>query len=65
MDALYDGVKIQTINGQKPILGGVVSICGDALAQHKLAGFKEGVGFAYTKCRHCECSFKGYAVTLQ
>lgn len=28
------------------------------LAQHELAGFKEGVGFAYSKCRHCECTFE-------
>ncbi|CAL8390571.1 unnamed protein product [Arctogadus glacialis] len=26
--------------------------------KHELAGFKEGVGFAYSKCRHCECSFE-------
>lgn len=36
----------------------MVSICGDTLAQHELCGFKEGVGFAYSKCRHCECSFE-------
>lgn len=23
-----------------------------------MAGFKEGVGFAYSKCRHCECHFE-------
>ena len=33
-------------------------MCGDTLAQHELAGFKEGVGFAYSKCRHCGCTFK-------
>lgn len=31
---------------------------GDALAQHEVAGFKEGVGFAYSRCRHCECNFE-------
>lgn len=35
-----------------------VSICGNTLAQHELCGFKEVVGFAYSKCRHCECSFE-------
>jgi len=30
----------------------------DTLAQHELAGFKEGVGFAYSKCRQCECIFE-------
>lgn len=52
MDALYNGVEINTINGQKTIFGAVVSVCGDTLAQHELAGLKEGVGFAYSKCRH-------------
>lgn len=58
LDVLYSGVEIQTINGEKTIHGAVVSLCGDTLAQHELAGFKEGVGFAYSKCRHCECSFE-------
>lgn len=52
MDALYSGVKMQTINGEKTIYGAMVSLCGDTLSQHELAGFKEGVGFAYSKCRH-------------
>ncbi len=43
---------MQTSNGQKTIYGALVSVCGDTLAQHELAGFKEGVGFAYSKCRH-------------
>ena len=58
MDALYSGVKMQTINGEKKKNGTIVSLCGKTLAQHKLAGFKEGVGFAYSKCRYCECSFE-------
>jgi len=55
---LYNGVKIQTQNGEMDVFGAVVSLCGDTLAQHELAGFKEGVGFAYSKCRHCECTFE-------
>lgn len=55
---LYNGVQIQTVNGEREIFGAVVSVCGDTLAQHELCGFKEGVGFAYSKCRHCECSFE-------
>lgn len=54
---LYDGVKIRIGNAEREIFGALVSICGDTLAQHELCGFKEGVGFAYSKCRHCECSF--------
>ncbi|KAM3583191.1 uncharacterized protein V6R79_011079 [Siganus canaliculatus] len=55
---LYGGVNIQTGNGEREIFGALVSICGDTLAQHDLCGFKEGVGFAYSKCRQCECSFE-------
>ncbi|XP_054866338.1 uncharacterized protein LOC118469167 [Amphiprion ocellaris] len=55
---LYDGVTIQTGNGEREIFGALVSICGDTLAQHEVCGFKEGVGFAYSKCRQCECSFE-------
>lgn len=58
LQRLYNGVKIQTQNGEMDIFGAVVSVCGDTLAQHELAGFKEGVGFAYSKCRHCECTFE-------
>ena len=52
---LYIGVKIG--NGET-IYGAVISVCGDTLAQHDLAGFKSGVGFAFSKCRHCECDFE-------
>ncbi|XP_051558169.1 uncharacterized protein LOC127443496 [Myxocyprinus asiaticus] len=55
---LYDGVKVVTANGEKTICGALMSVCGDTLAQHEVAGFKEGVGFAYSKCRHCECNFE-------
>ncbi len=55
---LYNGVKIHLGSGEHEIYGAVVSICGDTLAQHELCGFKEGVGFAYSKCRPCECSFE-------
>lgn len=55
LQLLYNGVKNQTQRGEVDLF--VVSICGDTLAQHKLACFK-GVGFAYSKCRHCECTFE-------
>ena len=55
---LYNGVQVITANGAKTIYGAVMSVCGDTLAQHEVAGFKEGVGFAYSKCRHCECNFE-------
>ncbi|KAG7456398.1 hypothetical protein JOB18_008800 [Solea senegalensis] len=58
LQLLYNGVKIQTQRGEVVLFGAMVSICGDTLAQHELAGFKEGVGFAYSKCRHCECTFE-------
>lgn len=55
---LYDGVKIATPHGEMDLFGAVIALCGDTLAQHELAGFKEGVGFAYSKCRQCECTFE-------
>lgn len=27
-------------------------------AQHEVAGFKMEWGFAYSKCRHCECNYE-------
>ena len=46
--ALYNGVTIETVNGEKTVYGAMVTLCGDTLAQHELAGFKEGVGFAFS-----------------
>lgn len=54
---LYNGVRIETPSGEIELFGAVIAVCGDTLAQHDLAGFKQGVGFAHSKCRHCECSF--------
>lgn len=47
---LYSGVTMQSIKGQKTIYGAMVS--------WSVATLKEDVGFAYSKCRHCECSFE-------
>lgn len=55
---LYNGVDIVTAYGKKKIYGALLSVCGDTLAHHEVAGFKEGVGFAYSKRRHCECNFE-------
>lgn len=61
---LHNGVKIQTGSGEREIFGALVSICGDTLAQHELCGLKEGVGFAYSKCRQCECSFEDMQINF-
>lgn len=55
---LQNGVRVDASNGERAIYGALLSVCGDTLAQHEVAGFKEGVGFAYSKCRHCECNFE-------
>ncbi|KAI2664018.1 ADP,ATP carrier protein 3 [Labeo rohita] len=52
----------RTAKGERTVYGAVVSLCGDTLAQHELTGFKEGVGFAFSKCRHCECNFEDMQV---
>ena len=42
------------IKGVKQVLrGALVAFLGDTPAVSKVAGFKEGVGFAQQKCRHC------------
>ena len=35
----------------------------DTLGQHLWGGFKEGVGAAYQKCRHCFCDFDTLHIT--
>ncbi|KAL4009325.1 hypothetical protein ACER0C_003177 [Sarotherodon galilaeus] len=50
--------QVVTASGERTIHGALISVCGDTLAQHEVAGFKEGVGFAYSKCRHCDCHFE-------
>ena len=55
---LYNGVEVVTANGPMTVYGALMAVYGDTLAQHEVAGFKEGVGFAYSKCRHCEGNFE-------
>ena len=55
--ALEEGVLMHLNGRQYNIKGAVLGFCGDTLASHEFSGFKEGVGFAYQKCRHCECTF--------
>ena len=57
MTIMYNGVRIKTVHGERITNGAFVSICVDTLAQRKLLGFYEGVGFAFSKCQHCECHF--------
>ena len=54
---LSEGVKFVTIDGDEILLrGALLAAVADTPASHLLGGFKEGVGGAYAKCRHCECS---------
>ena len=46
------------ISGVDKVIYGKVLMCtGDTLGQHYWGGFKEGVGAAFQKCRHCQCAF--------
>lgn len=40
LERLYDGVNIQTANGECELFGALVSICGDTLAQHEFVDLK-------------------------
>ena len=54
---LYNGV-IMNVNGiERAVYGKVVMCAGDTLGQHYWAGFKEGVGVSFHKCRTCYCTF--------
>ena len=39
------------------VKGSLLAVISDTLAAHQITGFKEGVGFAKQKCRHCLCNF--------
>ncbi|XP_033125438.1 uncharacterized protein LOC117123569 [Anneissia japonica] len=57
LQLLYNG-RTMLINGvNQKIYGKVLMCAGDTLGQHYLGGFKEGVGVAFQKCRHCMCEF--------
>ena len=58
LNMLYKGYKME-INGVEKVIHGKVLICaGDTLGQHYWGGYKEGVGVAFQKCRHCQCTFE-------
>lgn len=49
-----DGIIVRLFNGQQTtIKGDLVAVVADTLGCHQMLGFKEGVGFAKYKCRHC------------
>ena len=39
------------------IFGKVISFTGDTEGQHEWGGYKVGVGFAFHKCRYCQCHY--------
>ena len=48
-----------TVGGkERKVFGKVVSCAGDTEGQHEWGGYKVGVGFAFQKCRHCQCQFE-------
>ena len=64
LDAIIDGLKKlyngyqMEINGNRSEIFCKVLLCtGDTLDQHLWGGFKDGVGFAFQKCRSWLCNF--------
>ena len=58
LELLYKG-HIFEVGGLKKVIHGKVCMCtGDTLGQHYWGGYKEGVGAAFSKCRHCQCVFE-------
>ena len=52
-----DGYTFTTSLGQVKLRGAVLAFLADTPASHASAGFKEGVGGARRKCRHCMATF--------
>ncbi|XP_028415149.1 uncharacterized protein LOC114538196 [Dendronephthya gigantea] len=47
------------VNGsERLVYGKVISCTGDTEGQHEWGGYKVGVGFAFQKCRHCQCTYE-------
>ena len=56
LNRLADG-HVFMINGRETVMyGGLLAFSGDTLGSNFIGGFKEGVGFAHCKCRHCMCN---------
>ena len=57
VNLLYNGYEFNVNGTSKSILGKVILCTGDILGHHLWGGFKEGIGFAFQKCRSCLCDF--------
>ena len=58
LQLLYEGYTFEVGGIEKVIHGKVLMCNGDTLGQHYWGGYKEGVGAAFSKCRHCQCAFE-------
>jgi hypothetical protein len=54
---LENGQSFHVGGKERKVFGKIVSCAGDTEGQHEWGGFKVGVGFAFQKCRHCQCQF--------
>ena len=54
---LYDRYQMEVNGNRFEIFGKVLLCTGDTLGQHLWERFKEGVGFAFQKCRSYLCNF--------
>lgn len=52
------GESMHVAGKERKVFGKVVSCAGDTEGQHEWGGFKVVVGFAFQKCRHCQCQFE-------
>ncbi|CAC5359828.1 unnamed protein product [Mytilus coruscus] len=59
VDTVLERGVIMNFNEQQThVKGALIGFCVDTPAAHEFSVFKEGVVFAYQKCRHCECTFE-------
>ncbi|XP_062580359.1 uncharacterized protein LOC134242286 [Saccostrea cucullata] len=57
LETLSTGITLNIHGNEYNIVGWCLCFVGDTLAAHEFGGFKTGVGFAFQKCRSCECTF--------
>lgn len=53
------------INGNVRLRGAILAFLADTPASTKAGGFKEGVGLAFRKCRHCMADFDSMQINFQ
>ena len=58
MQKLHEGYDFRIDGSIYNLKGNLFHVLGDTPASHLIGGFKQGVGFAFSKCRACHCTYE-------